>query len=45
MNHKDLGNGGNDNDDDDDDVLPVRTAHANEAIKVPSGSKPSKSKN
>ena len=37
MNHKDLGNGGNDNDDDNDDVLPVRTAHANETITVPSG--------
>ena len=36
MNHKDLGNGGND-DDDDDDVFPMRTAHANETIKVPSG--------
>ena len=37
MNHKDLGNGGNDDDDDDDDVFPMRTAHANQTTKVPSG--------
>ena len=37
MNHKDLSNGGNDDDDDDDTVFPMRTAHANKTIKVPSG--------
>lgn len=38
MNHKkDLDNGGNDDDDNDDDIFPMRTAHANETIKVPSG--------
>ena len=37
MNHKDLGNCGDDDDDEDDDVFPMRTAHANETIKVPSG--------
>ena len=36
MNHKDRSNGGND-DEDDDAVFPMRTAHANETIKVPSG--------
>jgi len=38
MNHKkDLDNGGNDDDDNDDDISPMRTAHANKTIKVPSG--------
>ena len=37
MNHKDLDNGGNDDDDDDDDIFPMRTAHTNETVKVPSG--------
>ena len=36
MNHKDRSNGGND-DGDDDAVFPMRTAHANETIKVTSG--------
>ena len=36
MNHKDRSNGGND-DEDDDSVFPMRTAHANKTIKVPSG--------
>jgi len=37
MNPKDLDNGSNDDDDDDDDIFPMRTAYANETIKVPSG--------